>query len=204
MPPVHTTEPFVVKRRGLGTTKTMLLLCAVLFVVEVVLTLLCVVAALIKDIPIRQPLEQLWLSWGGMPLIFALGVPFLLLIGAITAFEERQHADENDVLLSIDETGIHLGGDPVRTIAWADVRGVCRIERHDSNTDGGEWWEPHLVVLLHDDNSLPRNSKRWGPSCPWPGAHEILGKSLPYDDLVAAVARYAPGVPVTDRGRVPD
>jgi hypothetical protein len=34
--------------------------------------------------------------------------------------------------------------------------------------------------------------------------HEILGRTLPYDELVAAVAQRAPHVHVTDRGRVAD
>ena len=59
-------------------------------------------------------------------------------------------------------------------------------------------------MLRYDDETLPRNSKAWGPSCPWPGTFEILGRPLPFDELAAAVARCAPQVEVTDRGRVPD
>jgi hypothetical protein len=204
MPPAQTTEPFVVRRRGLGTTKTTLFFGTLLFAAMILFTLLCVVVQLIRHEPIREPLEAVWLSWGGMPLIFAVGLPVLLLLGAITNLEERREADEEDVLLSLDETGVYLGGEQPVTIPWAEVRGICRIERHEVNTDGGEWWEPHLVVLLHDDDSLGRNSKTWGPSRPWPGCLEVLGRELPYDDLVAAVARYAPHVQVTDRGRVPN
>ena len=56
--------------------------------------------------------------------------------------------------------------------------------------------------MLLDEDALPRSSKAWGPSCPWPGAQEILGRSLPYDELVSAVAQRAPHVPVTNLGRV--
>lgn len=204
MPPEQTTEPFVVKRRGLGTTKTTLLFGTVLFGLMVLITVLCAVVQLIRGESIRAPLEAIWLSWGGMPLIFAVGLPILLLVGAVTAFEESREADEEDVLLSIDETGIYLGGDQPLRVPWSQVHGICRIERRQDNGEGGEWWEPYLVVLLHDDDSLARNSKSWGPSRPWPGTFEVLGRELPYDDLVAAVARYAPHIQVTDRGRVPD
>jgi hypothetical protein len=204
MPPEQTTEPFVVKRRGLGTTKTALYVGTLLFGLMVLLTALIVIVQLIKGGSVREPLEAVWLSWGGMPLIFAVGLPVLLLVGAVTAFEESREADDEDVLLTIDANGISFGGEEPRTIPWAEVRGVCRIERHDVNSEGAESWEPYLVVLLHDDDALPRSSKAWGPSRPWPGTFEVLGRELPYDDLVAAVARYAPHVQVTDRGRVED
>ncbi|MEU4602271.1 hypothetical protein AB0F43_04750 [Kribbella sp. NPDC023972] len=203
MPPEQAAEPFVVKRRGLGTTKTALYFGTLLFGLMVLLTVVMVVVQLLKGGSVREPLETVWLSWGGMPLIFAVGLPVLLLVGVVTAFEESREADDEDVLLTIDETGIYLGGEQPRTIPWPAVRGVCRIERHDVNPEG-ESWDPYLVVLLHDDDSLPRNSKAWGPSCPWPGTFELLGRELPYDDLAAAVTRYAPHVQVTDRGRVPD
>ncbi|MFK4086436.1 hypothetical protein ACI2LF_20160 [Kribbella sp. NPDC020789] len=200
MPP-ETVEPFVVKRHGLGTTKTMLLFCALVVGVAVLITVLAAVIAAAQGKSVRGPLETIWLSWGGSPLIFALGMPFLLLIGAITALEERQQADEDDVLLSIDAVGVHLGGSQPRTVGWAEVRGICRIERPVGSAEDEEW-EPYLVVLLHDEDALPRSSKAWGPSRPWPGSHQVIGRAMPYDDLVAAVARYAPGIPVTDRGHV--
>ena len=203
MPPDQSVEPFVVKRHGLGTTKTMLLFCGLLVGAEILITVLAVVVARAQDNSARDALETIWLSWGGSPLIFALGMPFLLGIGAITALEERQQADEDDVLLSIDEVGVHLGGAQPRTVGWDEVRGICRIERSTGSGEDEEW-EPFLVVVLHDEQTLPRSSKAWGPSRPWPGSHEVIGRALPYDDLVAAVARYAPGIPVTDRGRVPD
>ncbi|MFG1812169.1 hypothetical protein ACGFIF_00270 [Kribbella sp. NPDC049174] len=204
MPPAQTSEPFVVKRRGLGTTRTMLYLGSLVFGLMILLTLFCVVFAVVQDKPIREPLEAVWLSWGGMPLILAVGLPVLLLVGLVTTAEERHEGDQDDVLLSIDETGVYLGGDQPRTIPWRDVRGICRIERRDLNGEDAEAWYPYLVVLRYDDDALPRSSKAWGPSKQWPGTYEILGRPLPYDDLVAAVARYAPHVQVTDRGRVPD
>jgi hypothetical protein len=204
MPAAQTRQPFVVKRTGLGTTRTMLYVGTVLFGLEILLTLLCVVVALIKDEPVREPLETLWLSWGGMPLVFAVGLPVLLLVGLVTTAEERHEPDQDDVLLSINETGVYLGGEQPRTIPWSEVRGICRVERRGVNAEGDETWYPHLVVLLYDQDTLPRSSKAWGPSRQWPGAFEIFGRSLRYDDLVAAVARYAPHVAVTDRGRVPD
>ena len=204
MPSVQTAEPFVVKRRGLGTTKTVLYLGTVLFALMVLLTVLCVVVQLIRGEPVRDPLEAIWLSFGGTPLIFAVGLPVLLAVGAVTTIEERRESDSDDVLLSIDAAGIHLGGEQRRMIAWPDVHGVCRVERHEVNAEGDEVWEPYLVVLVHDETSLARSSRTWGPSCRWPGTVEILGRPLPYDDLVAAVARYAPDVTVTDRGRALD
>src|SRR6266498_4129397 len=107
MPAAQTKQPFVVKR--LGTTRTMLYVGTVLFGLEILLTLLCVVVALIKDEPVREPLETLWLSWGGMPLIFAVGLPVLLLVGLVTTAEERHEPDQDDVLLSINEAGVYLG-----------------------------------------------------------------------------------------------
>jgi hypothetical protein len=204
MPPVQTTEPFVVKRRGLGTTKTVLYLGTLVFGLMVLLTLGIVVIQLIRGASIREPLEAVWLSWGGMPLIFAVGLPILLLVGAITALEERREADDEDVLLTVDDTGIYLGGEQPQTIPWSEVHGVCRAERHFDNGDGGESWHPYLIVLRYDDDALPRSSKAWGPCRPWPGTFEVLGRPLPFDDLAAAVRRCAPGVEVTDRGHVPD
>ncbi|MEU8224254.1 hypothetical protein [Kribbella sp. NPDC048915] len=204
MPSVQAAEPFVVKRHGLGTTRTALALGTAVFGLMVALTLAIVIVQAIRGASIREPLEAVWLSWGGTPLIFAVGLPILLLVGAITAYEERREEDTEDVLLTVDATGIHLGGEQPRTIPWGEIRGVCRVERHEVNDEGEETWEPRLVVMLLDEAALPRSSKAWGPSCPWPGTHEILSRSLPYDDLAAAVARYAPHIPVTDRGRVTD
>lgn len=192
------TEPFVVKRHGLGTTKTALALGTALFALMVVLTLTIVVVQAIRGASIREPLEAVWLAWGGTPLIFAVGLPILLVVGAITAYEERREEDDADVLLTVDDAGIYLGGEQPRTIPWAQVRGVCRLELQDSE----ETWEPRLVVMLVDEDALPRSAKAWGPSCPWPGTHEILGRTLPYDELATAVAQHAPHVPVTNRGRL--
>jgi hypothetical protein len=204
MPSAQTTEPFVVKRHGLGTTRTALALGTVVFGLMVALTLAIVVVQAIRGASIRDPLEAVWLSWGGTPLIFAVGLPILLLVGAITAYEERREEDADDVLLTVDDAGIYLGGEQPRTIPWAKIRGVCRVERHEVSPEGEETWEPRLVVMLLDEDALPRSTRAWGPSCPWPGTHEILGRSLPYDELATAVARRAPHVPVTDRGRVED
>src|SRR3954452_13482593 len=104
MPSVHAAEPFVVRRRGLGTTKTVLYLGTLLFALMVLLTVLCVVVQLVRGEPVRAPLEAIWLSFGGTPLIFALGLPVLLLVGAVTTLEERREAGSDDVLLSIDAT----------------------------------------------------------------------------------------------------
>ena len=203
MPPVQSMEPFVVKRRGLGTTKTALFLGTLLFALMVLLTVLLVVIQSIRGGPIREPLEAVWLSWGGMPLIFAVGLPILLLVGVVTAFEESHEADNDDVLLSVDDAGIYLGGEQPQTIPWSEVHGLCRVERHYDNGES-ESWHPYLIVLRYDEDALPRSSKAWGPSRPWPGTFEILGRPLPFDDLCAAVHRCAPTIAVTDRGRVPD
>ncbi|TCC32459.1 hypothetical protein [Kribbella sindirgiensis] len=194
------TEPFVVRRHGLGTTKTALALGTAVFALMVVLTLTIVVVQAIRGASIREPLEAVWLAWGGTPLIFAVGLPILLVVGAITAYEERREEDTDDVLLTVDDTGIYLGGEQQRTIPWAQVRGVCRLELQDSE----ETWEPRLVVMLVDEDALPRSTKAWGPSCPWPGTHEILGRTLPYNELATAIAQRAPHIHVTDRGRVED
>jgi hypothetical protein len=200
MPTEQTTEPFVVKRHGLGTTRTVLLLGTVLFGLMVLLTLIIVVTQLIRGASVRAPLEAVWLAWGGTPLIFAVGLPILLLVGAITAYEEGREDDGDDVLLSVDDTGIFLGGEQPQTIPWSEVHGLCRVERHDEF----ESWHPYLIVLRYDADALPRNSKAWGPSCPWPGTIEILSRPLPFDELAAAVTRCAPQIAVTDRGRVTD
>lgn len=204
MASAETTEPFVVKRSGLGTTRTMLYLGSLVFGLMILLTVLCVVVALVRGEPIREPLEAVWLAWGGMPLIFAVGLPVLLLVGLVTTAEERHQGEPDDVLLSINEAGVYLGGEQPRTIPWSDVHGICRVERHEVNSECEEVWHPYLVVLRYDGDALPPSSKAWGPSEQWPGTVEILGRPLPYEDLVTAVARYAPHVQVTDRGRVPD
>lgn len=198
------SEPFVVRRHGLGTTRTALALGTAVFGVLVLLTLGIVVVQTIRGASVRGPLEAFWLGWGGTPLIFAVGLPVLLLVGAITALEERREQDADDVLLTVDDAGIRLGGDQPRTIPWGEIRGVCRVERHEVDDAGEEIWEPRLVVMLLDEDALPRSTRAWGPSCPWPGTHEILGRTLPYDELATAVARCAPNVPVTNRGRVED
>ena len=102
---LQSTEPFVVKRRGLGTTKTALYLGTLLFGLMVLLITLVVIQS-IRGGPIREPLEAVWLSWGGMPLIFAVGLPILLLVGAVTAFEERRESDDDDVLLTPSTTSL--------------------------------------------------------------------------------------------------
>jgi hypothetical protein len=193
------TEPFVVKRHGLGTTRTALAAGTAVFGAMVLLTLAIVVVQAIRGASIREPLEAVWLAWGGTPLILAVGLPILLLVGAITALEEARDEDTDDVLLTVDEDGIRLGGEQPRAIPWGDIRGVCRLEQPEAE----QTWEPRLVVMLIDEDALPRSTKAWGPSCPWPGTHEILGRPLRFDDLAEAVARQAPHVPVTDRGRVP-
>ena len=158
----------------------------------ILLTVLCVVVALVRGEPIREPLEAVWLSWGGMPLIFAVGLPVLLLVGLVTTSEERHQGEQDDVLLSINEAGVYLGGEQPRTIPWSDVHGICRVERHEVNSECEEAWHPYLVVLRYDGDALPPSSKAWGPSDQWPGTVEILGRPLPYDDLVTAVARTPP------------
>jgi hypothetical protein len=202
MPSAQLSQPFVVKRHGIGTTKTALAIGTVVFGLMVVLTVAIVVVQSIRGGSIRTSLESVWLSWGGTPLIFAVGLPILLLVGAITAIEEGREEDTDDVLLTVDDAGISLGGEQPRTIPWAEVRGICRVERQEVNSEGEETWEPRLVVVLHEEAALPRNTKAWGPSCPWPGTHEILARSLPYDELVTAVAQRAPHIPVTNRGRI--
>ncbi|MFI5693451.1 hypothetical protein ACIA58_16510 [Kribbella sp. NPDC051586] len=198
------SEPFVVKRHGLGTTTTALALGTVVFGVMVALTLGIVVVQAIRGASVREPLEAVWLAWGGTPLILGVGLPILLLVGAITALEERREEDDDDVLLTVDDAGIYLGGEQPRTIPWGQIRGVCRLERHEVNGEGDEIWEPRLVVMLLDESALPRSTRAWGPSCPWPGTHEILGRPLQYDALANAVAQRAPHVQVTNRGRVSD
>ena len=202
MPSAQLSEPFVVKRHGIGTTKTALAIGTVVFGLMVVLTAAIVVVQAIRGGSIRTSLESVWLSWGGTPLIFAVGLPILLLVGAITAIEEGRDEDADDVLLTVDDAGISLGGEQPRTIPWAEVRGICRVERQEVNSEGEETWEPRLIVMLLDEAALPRNTKAWGPSCSWPGTHEILARSLPYDELVTAVAQRAPHIPVTNRGRI--
>lgn len=204
MPSAQLSQPFVVKRHGIGTTKTALAVGTVVFGLMVLLTAAIVVVQAIRGGSIRASLESVWLSWGGTPLIFAVGLPILLLVGAITAIEERHEEDADDVLLTVDDAGISLGGEQPRTIPWAEVRGICRLERQEVNGEGEETWEPRLVVMLLDDDALPRSTKAWGPSCSWPGTHEILARSLPYDELVTAVAQRAPHIPVTNRGRIED
>jgi hypothetical protein len=56
--------------------------------------------------------------------------------------------------------------------------------------------------MLVDEKALPRSPKTWGPSCPWPGTHDLLSRPLPYEALATAVAAHAPHIPVTNRGRV--
>jgi hypothetical protein len=204
MPDTTTAQPFVVRRRGLGATTTTLYLGTLVFALMVLLTIVCVVVALVKGEPVRGPLEAVWLSWSGMPLIFAVGLPILILVGAITTAESRREADSEDVQLSIDGEGVYLGGDQPQKLPWSQVHGICRVERHDVNVEGGESWDPHVVVMTHPETDLALNSKAWGPSRHWPGTSEILGRPLPFDALADAVRRHAPHIPVTDRGRVPE
>jgi hypothetical protein len=199
-----TTEPFVVRRTGLGTTLSILYFGALLVALEILLTVGAVLWALASDSPMRTPLEAIWLSWGGAPLIFAIGLPILILVGAITTAESRREADSDEVLLCVDADRVYLGGDQPQILPWDQVHGLCRVERHWDNGDGGEGWDPYLIVLTHPEDALARSSKSWGPSRSWPGTKAIMGKPLDFDELTAAVQRYAPHVPVTDRGRVPE
>ena len=136
-----------------------------------------------------------------MPLIFAVGLPILLLVGAVTAFEERRESDDDDVLLTVDD-GIYLGGEQPQTIPWSEVHGLCRVERHDDNGES-ESWHPYLIVLRYDDDALPRSSKAWGPSRPWPGTSESSAGRF-RSTTCARRSGGAPPIEVTDRGRVPD
>ncbi len=197
MPDTTSAQPFVVRRRGLGATTTTLYLGTLVFALMVLLTIVCVVVALVKDEPVRGPLEAVWLSWSGMPLIFAVGLPILILVGAITTAESRREGDSEEVQLSIDGEGVYLGGDQPQKLPWSQVHGICRVER-------GETSDPHLIVMTHPETDLAPSSKSWGPSRHWPGTSEILGRPLPFDALADAVRRHAPHIPVTDRGRVPE
>ncbi|MEV8372824.1 hypothetical protein AB0P21_08795 [Kribbella sp. NPDC056861] len=199
-----TTEPFVVRRTGLGTTTSILSVGGLLVALELLVTLACVVVAQVRDEPMRGPLEAVWLSWGGMPLIFAIGLPILVAVGAITTSESRREADSDDVLLCIDSNRVYLGGDQPQTLSWDQVHGICRVERHEVDPEGDESWDQHLIVLTHPESELATNSKAWGPSRDWPGSSDLLGKPLAFEALVEAVQRHAPHVPVTDRGRVLD
>ena len=204
MPDTTTAEPFVVRRRRFETTTSILYLGALVFALMVLLTIACVVVALVKDEPVRGPLEAIWLSWSGMPLIFAVGLPVLILVGVVTTAESRREGDADQIVLTIDQDGVYLGGEQPETLPWSQVHGLCRLERCTVDSEGAQTWLPHLVVLKHPESELARCSKAWGPSRHWPGTTEILGRQLPFEDLVDAVHRHAPHIPVTDRGRVPD
>ncbi|GAA0944973.1 hypothetical protein GCM10009554_39510 [Kribbella koreensis] len=196
-----TTEPFVVRRTGLGTTLSILYFGALLVALEILLTVGAVLWAVLNDSPMRTPLEAIWLAWGGAPLIFAIGLPILILVGAITTAESRHESDSDDVLLCLDSNRVYLGGDQPQTLHWGEVHEICRVERHWDHGEDGEGWEPHLIVITHPDAAGP---KSWGPSRQWPGTHAVMGKPLDFDALREAVKRYAPHIPVTDRGRVPE
>ncbi|ADB31437.1 hypothetical protein Kfla_2362 [Kribbella flavida DSM 17836] len=202
MPQTETdaAQSFVVRRSRWETSVGLLYLGLVVFGLMVLLTIGCVVFALVRDEPVRGPLEAVWLSLGGMPLIFAVGLPVLLGVGWVTTAESRHEDDSEDVLLALDSEGVYLGGDQPHQLPWDQVHGICRVERRDVGPDGDEAWHAHLIVLKHPDAELPRLSKNWGPSCDWPGG--LLTKTLSFAELEAAVARYAPHVAVTDRGRV--
>jgi hypothetical protein len=199
-----TTEPFVVRRTGLGTTLSILYFGALLFAVEILLTVGAVLWALARNSPVRVPLEAIWLSWGGAPLIFAIGMPILILVGAITTAESRREADSDDVLLCVDADRVYLGGEQPQILPWPEVHGICRVERRWDNGEGGVSWEPYLIVMTHPEDELAHSSMSWGPSRSWPGTNAIMGTPLDFDALVAAVKRHAPHIPVTDRGRVPE
>ncbi|WBQ03200.1 hypothetical protein [Kribbella sp. CA-293567] len=199
-----TTEPFVVRRTGLGTTTSILYLGGLLVALELLLTLACVVVAQVRDVPMRGPLESVWLSWGGTPLIFAIGLPILIAVGAITTTESRRESDSDDVLLCVDDDRVYLGGDQPQSLPWEQVHGLCRVERREVDAEGEESWEQQLIVLTHPETELAANSRAWGPSRDWPGSSEVLGRPLEFESLVEAVRRRAPQVPVTDRGRVLD
>jgi hypothetical protein len=196
-----TTEPFVVRRTGLGTTLSTLYFGALLVALEILLTVGAVVWALVTDSPMRRPLEAIWLSWGGAPLIFAVGLPILILVGAITTAESRRESDSDDVLLCLDDDRVYLGGDQPQTLPWDEVHEICRVERHWDHGEDGEGWDPYLVVITHPEAGNP---KSWGPSRHWPGTKAVMGRPLDFDALLDAVKRYAPQIPVTDRGRVPE
>ena len=206
MPDTQAAQPFVVSRRRLEPTTAMLYVGGVIFALMVLLTLGCIVVALVRGDPVREPLEAVWLSWSGMPLIFAVGLPVLILVGVVTTAEARAEAKQQpeEVVLSIDADGIYLGGSRPQQLHWPEIQGICRVERLWDNGEGGLSWHPHLVVMLLPEDQLPRDSSKWGPSRHWPGTAHLFGHELPYDDLVAAVRQHAPQVPVTDRGRVPD
>jgi hypothetical protein len=199
-----TTEPFVVRRTGLGTTLSILYFGALIFALEILLTVAAVLWALARNSPVRTPLEAIWLSWGGAPLIFAIGLPILTLVGAITTAESRREADSDDVLLCLASDRVYLGGEQPQTLPWDEVHGICRVERHWENSEGSEGWEPYLIVMTCPENDLPRSTKSWGPSRHWPGTTTIMGQKLDFDVLTEAVKRFAPHIPVTDRGRVPE
>ncbi|WP_170284721.1 hypothetical protein [Kribbella amoyensis] len=198
----ESTRPFVVRRQRWETTSFILYAGVVVFALMLLLTLGCVVVAWARDESPRGPLEAVWLSFGGMPLIFAVGLPVLLGVGFVTTAEARRESGDEDVLLMIEDDGVYLGGDRPQRLPWSDVHGICRVERRDVDGDGEETWHAHVVVLRHPDSALPKLSKNWGPSCDWPEG--LLAKHLTFEELTAAVHEHAPHVAVTDRGRVLD
>ncbi|ONI76611.1 hypothetical protein BWI15_04750 [Kribbella sp. ALI-6-A] len=200
------TEPppsFVVRRSRWESPVGLLYVGLVVFGLMVALTIGCVVYALATDQPIRGPLEAVWLSLGGMPLIFAVGLPVLLGVGWVTTAESRHEDDGEEILLAIDADGVYLGGDQPQKLPWDQVHGICRVERREVHgEEEDETWSSYLVVQKVPDAELPKLSKNWGPSCDWPGG--LLTRTLSFEELESAVRRYAPHVAVTDRGRVPD
>jgi hypothetical protein len=199
------TEPppsFVVRKSRWESTAGLLYVGLVVFALMILLTIGCVVVALARNEPIREPLETVWLSFGGTPLIFAVGLPVLLGVGWVTTAESRHEADGEEILLAIDSEGVYLGGDRPQKLPWDQVHGICRVERREVHGEDDETWSSYLIVQKVPDAELPKLSKNWGPSCDWPGS--LLTRTLPFDELEAAVRRYAPHVAVNDRGRVPD
>ena len=114
--------------------------------------------------PVREALETVWLVWGGMPADLRArdAVPAPGSARSPPRSRNGREADEEDVLLSVDEAGVlsrrrTTADDPV-------VRRPRPVPGRAPRRHRRRSWHPYLIVLRYDDDALPRNSKAWGPS----------------------------------------
>ncbi|MDX3850366.1 hypothetical protein [Streptomyces sp. AK02-01A] len=160
----------------------------------VALTAVFTACLLLPDIPLYARLLGLPLFGGG---------------GLFMAYSAMSHK----VALRVDETGVLLGGNPARyesttaQVPWEDIAAVVLWRQHSAASI------PYVGLALHRHAALPPGSSQGRvaratlrmlvphlPADVVPASRPVSGWRLDKDRLTAAVAHFAPTIPVVDAG----
>jgi hypothetical protein len=134
--------------------------------------------------------------------VIYFGLFFLLAVPCGFWMWKERAAVAGQVLLAVDEGGVHLA-DPSRRIPWGEVAGLVAFRAVGNGGDGDPEWLSRLVVVRPGGDCLPGAvALRVSSPDQWGAVVDLHNEKLGLGKLAAAVHAYAPGLPVWDAGKV--